>query len=248
MSDFIALPAGLSLQGYGAMGVMVLVGACLQGVGGLGFAMFSAPIAALFFPGLVPGPLLALGLPLAVMSGLREFHEIDWTIAGMAVIGRGLGALFGAMLLATVPEKPMAVTFAVMILIGVALSLGGWRVTATRGNMALAGCASGLMGTITSAGAPPLAIAMQSLPGPRLRATLGGIFFAGTLLSLSMLAMVGRFGWAQVGLSLMLLPWVVVGFVASNPIGRRVPGAALRPMLLTLATLGAVGVLVKVVA
>jgi len=246
MTSLLALSPGLTWPGYGAMGAMVLVGACLQGVGGLGFAMFSAPIAALFFPGLVPGPLLALGLPLALMSGLREFKSIDWPIANMAVVGRGLGAVGGAALLASVPEKPMAVTFALLILTGVALSLGGWRVATTRANMALAGCASGLMGTITSAGAPPRAKAHPNHPRPPLRATLGCIFVAGTTLSLCMLAVVGRFGWAQMALSLALLPWVVVGFAASNPIGRRIPGSALRPLLLSLASFGAVGVLVKV--
>ena len=54
------LPQHLSWALYLGMGAMVLVGACLQGVSGLGFAMFCAPIGALLFPELVPGPLLAL--------------------------------------------------------------------------------------------------------------------------------------------------------------------------------------------
>ena len=58
----------LSTGRYLAMGLMVLAGAAMQGVGGLGYAMFCAPLAAIFFPELVPGPLLAVGAPLALLA------------------------------------------------------------------------------------------------------------------------------------------------------------------------------------
>ncbi len=42
------LPAGLSAPDYLWMGALILAGACLQGVGGIGFAMLCAPLGAIF--------------------------------------------------------------------------------------------------------------------------------------------------------------------------------------------------------
>ena len=230
--------------GYWPMGATILLAACLQGVSGIGFAMVCAPLAALFFPQLVPGPLLALSFPLALLTGLREFAQIDWRAARSAVLGRIAGAVLAMALLLVVPDRPMAVLFAVLILAAVALSVLGWQVAPTPRNVAVAGVASGLMGTITSAGAPPFAIVMHSLPPAQLRATLGCVFFAGTAVSLALLHGAGRFGMPQLALSLVLLPWALLGFWLSGPVARLLPSRLARAALLGLAALGGVGVLV----
>ena len=111
--------------------------------------------------------------------------------------------------------------------------------------MMLAGIASGLMGTITSSGAPPLAIVMQNVAPATLRATLSCVFFFGAILSLVMLAAVDRFNLAQLRLGLMLVPLMVLGFVASNPLTHMFSRQAVRMMLLTLSALGAIGILVR---
>ncbi|WP_232788460.1 sulfite exporter TauE/SafE family protein [Macromonas nakdongensis] len=236
---------GLSGGTYVAMGLMVMTGACLQGVSGLGFAMFCAPIAALLFPELVPGPLLALGCPLALMTGVREFRAIEWATAGQAIAGRLAGTGLAAWCMAWLSVQTLSLLFAGLILLGVGLSLKGWQLAHSGRNTALAGVASGLMGTITSAGAPPFAIAMQHLPAHRLRGTLGAVFFVGAAVSLVALAGVGRMGAQEFWLSLLLAPWMVAGFAGSSHLKARMHKAALRPVLLGLATFGALGVLAQ---
>lgn len=238
-------PEGVSLAHYGGMATLVLIGACLQGVGGVGFAMFSAPIAALFYPELAPGPLLALGCPLALLSALRERHEVDWQAAGTALVGRAAGTLAAAVCLMLLSADVLSILFALFILAGVALSLSGSRIEASRANVMGAGIASGLMGTITSAGAPPFALVMQYLPPARLRATLGCVFFVGAALSLLMLASVGRFGRHELWLSLWLAPLMVAGFALSGPLNRRVSRRAVRALLLALSAFGAVALLLR---
>ena len=240
------LPEGMSLGHYAGMAAMVLVGACLQGVGGVGFAMFSAPIAALYYPELAPGPLLALGGPLALMSALREFDQVDWSAAGLALVGRVVGTLGAAVCLLLLPAGLLSVLFALSILAGVVLSLSGRRFDASRGNVVGAGIASGLMGTITSAGAPPFALVMQYLPPPRLRATLGCVFFVGAVFSLAMLASVGRFGRHELWLSAWLLPLMAVGFALSGPLNRRVSRRVVRGTLLGLSAFGALALLARI--
>ncbi|WP_225863236.1 sulfite exporter TauE/SafE family protein [Ideonella benzenivorans] len=237
--------AATGILTYLGMGLMVLVGACLQGIGGIGFAMFSAPVAALLFPQLVPGPLLALGCPLALMAALRERRATHWPAAGMALTGRVVGTALAAACVAWLPVRALSLLFALLILSGVGLSLIGWRVAPSRANITLAGLASGLMGTLTSAGAPPFAIAMQNLPPPVLRATLGWVFFVGSAVSLLTLAVMGHMSLAQLGLSIMLAPWMLAGFGLSGPLNRRLGGHSIRPFLLGFAALGAMGVLLR---
>ena len=81
----------LSAGRYLAMGLMVLAGAAMQGVGGLGYAMFCAPLAAIFFPELVPGPLLAVGAPLALLAYLRERDALNGHVAAATLAGRVIG-------------------------------------------------------------------------------------------------------------------------------------------------------------
>jgi uncharacterized membrane protein YfcA len=238
-------PEGISLADYAGMSALVLIGACLQGIGGVGFAMFSAPIAALFFPELAPGPLLALGCPLALLSALRELHEVDWRAAGTALVGRAAGTLAAAVCLMLLSANVLAVLFALFILAGVLLSLRGGRIEASPSNVMGAGIASGLMGTITSAGAPPFALVMQYLPPARLRATLGCVFFVGAAFSLVMLALVGRFGRHELWLSVWLSPLMLAGFALSGPLTRRVPRKAVRGLLLGLSAFGATVLLLR---
>ena len=107
------------------MVTMVFVAAILQGVGGLGFAMFSAPLSALFFPELAPGPLLVLGGCLSVMVVLRERSAIDYKSASMMITGRVIGNFIAVAVMTLLSATSFYILFAVLILLGVALSYSG---------------------------------------------------------------------------------------------------------------------------
>jgi uncharacterized membrane protein YfcA len=237
------LPDGLGASDYARMCAVVMIGACLQGIGGIGFAMFSAPIAGLFFPSMVPAPLLLLGGAVSLLSALREAANIDWPIAGHGIAGRLLGGGIATAILATLPPQPLAIAFALLLLVAIALSLAGWTMAPTRRNAVWAGVASGVMGTITSAGAPPFAILTQRMEAPQIRATVGCILAVGAAVSLLMLAIVGRFGLAQITLAVLLFPWVLLGFFLSGPVGRRISALHIRRILLLLMAMSALGIL-----
>src|SRR5690606_8400219 len=101
---------------------------------------------------------------------------------------------------------------AILILIGVIMSVSGWKVTASDPALVAAGAASGLMGTITSSGAAPYAIVMQRVPAAELRGTMGSVFFVGGFLSLVALAVFGHFTTEQFWLGLILFPPMILGF------------------------------------
>lgn len=239
------LPDGLSLGIYALMGALVMVAACLQGIGGIGFAMFAAPIAGLFFPAMAPAPLLLLGGSVSLLSVLREPGHIVRAIAIDGILGRFIGGGLAVAIVALAPLRLFSAAYGLMLLVAVALAWRGWQVLPTRRNTWLAGIVSGVMGTLTSAGAPPFAILTQRLPPPQIRATVGCILAVGSAVSLLMLAAAGRFGLPQLALGLSLLPWVGLGFLLSGRLARYIPAQGLRHLLLGLAGLGALGILVK---
>lgn len=235
----------LTASQYVAMGVTVLVGACFQGIAGIGFSIVAAPVCALLFPELVPGPLLLLGLPLSTMGWWREGRDVLWDIGVVALVGRLAGAALAAALLLCLPARMIGVVFALCVLAAVACSGAGWRLSASRRNVALAGIASGVMSTVTSAGGPPFAIVMQQLPPAALRATLSCIFTIGTVISLAALYGLGSLGTSGLGLAALLLPWLLAGFAISTRLMRRISHAGIRQVLLALAAFSAIGVLVQ---
>ncbi|MEG0921726.1 MAG: sulfite exporter TauE/SafE family protein [Comamonas sp.] len=246
MSAWAAFADSLSASSYLAMGVMVLAGAAMQGVGGLGYAMFCAPLAAIFFPELVPGPLLAVGAPLALLAYLRERDALNGRVAAATLVGRVIGTFAATGLLVFFSASALSILFAVLILIAVTLSTVGWRVQPTPANLSIAGVASGIMGTITAAGGPPFAIAMQHLPPSTMRSTLGVVFFAGTIVSISALAWVGKMGATEWLYGLVLLPWMLAGFFASNTLARHISKTAIRQWLLGTAAVSACVILLKI--
>jgi uncharacterized membrane protein YfcA len=123
-----------------------------------------------------------------------------------------VGAALATGVMVALPPRPLAIAFGLSLLLAVALSSVGWVLVPTRRNAVLAGVASGLMGTITSAGAPPLGLLTQRLPPPVIRATVGCIIAIGSVVSLVLLAGAGHFSQAQALLGLALFPWVLTGF------------------------------------
>ena len=230
---------------YAAMAAVVFGAAVAQGVGGVGFAMFAAPVAAMFFPQLAPGPLLTLGGFISLLTALRERAAIDWPAVSYALAGRAVGTLIAIYAMARFAPQALGVLFACMILAAVALSVAGLRFSATPGRVSGAGVASGIMGTMTSVGAPPIAIVLQHAAPPRLRATLGMVLFLGSIFSLAMLALAKRYTGYHVGLALSLAPFLLAGFAVSNRLRTLLPPRAVRGVLLAACAAGAVGVLVK---
>ncbi|MBY6347595.1 sulfite exporter TauE/SafE family protein [Providencia rettgeri] len=221
------------------MACLVVLAAFLQGVGGIGFAMLVAPIAALIFPQLVPGPLLALGGSVSLLAALRERQHIVPDVVACALGGRATGSIIAILVMTQLPIAAVNLGFALAILAAVALSAWGLRIWPSKRNMILAGIASGIMGTLTSVGAPALAIAMQNLAPAQLRASLGLILFLGASLSLVLLILAGLFSLQQAMLSIVLYPFMLLGFALSGQLRHKVSLPLMRRLLLGICSLSA---------
>ena len=227
------------------MALLILVSSCLQGIGGIGFAMVSAPIGALLYPQLVPGPLIFLAGVLALLTVLRERTHIVWQVLPTALIGRALGTVIAAVFLSGLNARHLGIVFAVLILLAVLMTALRISFASTRLNWGIAGILSGVMGTLTSAGAPPLVMVAQGMPPPAMRSTMSMVFLAGTVMALGALLILGQFTQAQWILSLCMLPPMWVGFTLSTQLVSRCSAALTRRLLLGLTSVSALVLLIQ---
>ncbi|WP_374292254.1 sulfite exporter TauE/SafE family protein [Paenirhodobacter enshiensis] len=226
-------------------GVIVFLGSCLQGLSGVGLGMVAAPILLLSVPQLVPGPLLFISCVISVMSLWRERDALDTSGLGYALVGRLVASALAAWAIGFLPAREMSLLFGAVIVLGAGLSLTRLRFAPTRPALLVAGTLSGFMGTLTSAGMPPMALVYQNARPATIRASLSGFLALGTVFSMISLAAVGRFGVQDVMLGLFLLIPMGLGYRVSTPLARRVPRATLRLIVIGLSALAGFALLAR---
>ncbi len=103
-----------------------------------------------------------------------------------------------------------------MVLLAVVISIIGIDLPLTPRNLFGAAIFSGFMGTTSAIGGAPMALVYQGQKGPRIRGTLSAIFVFGTIIALISLAIIGRFGFKELQLALVLIPGIIIGFSLSR--------------------------------
>lgn len=205
----------LSPQGIAAAVALILAGA-VQGSTGFGFNMLAAPMLAIIDPAFVPGPMLAMAIAVSAGGTVREWSDVNRQDLAFSLTGRLLAAGAAAFCLQLLSPDAFAAVFGFGVLFAVALSLAGLRIETTRSSLFLAGVLSGFMGTLTSIGAPPMAMVYQDAGGARMRATLNAFFVVGGIISIGALFVVGSFGLSDLLLAATMLPFAFLGFLLSG--------------------------------
>ena len=239
------MPASLTPVELLAACAVVALGATVQGTVGFGIGLVGAPLLALIDPSLVPGSILFCGLAMSILVARRERRAMDITGLKWGLIGRLLGTLAAAGVLASVPKTELTLVLGGLVLLAVALSVSGLHVRPTVWSFVGAGALSGFMSTVSSAGGPPFALLYQRASGARIRSTMSGLFLVGTIASLIALAMVGHFGRPELLASLVLLPGVLVGYALSTRALPILDRRTTRPAVLTVAAISGVAVIMR---
>lgn len=210
---------------------------------GFGLALVAAPLLILIDRRYVPGPLLGAALLLTITMAIREWHAMDLRRIKVAILGRLISTPPSAWLVGTLSPAAFDLLFGGVVLAGVGASLLHRRVRPTPAAVFLASVASGFMSTTAAIGGPPLALVYQNASGPELRATLAGLFVAGCIVSLTTLAIFGRFGAGDLGRTAVLAAGIALGLALSRPFVRLLDGRAIRPYVLWLSCISALVVL-----
>lgn len=225
--------------------VVVAFAALIQASVGFGYALLAAPLLALVAPEMVPGPVMFSSMIVSMAAGVREYSSIDRRGVALALVGRIPGVVLGAFALAWLSAGTMSIVFGAVVLFGVALSISGLRVALTNGTLLGAGFVSGVMGTMTSIGGPPVALVYQHAGGPELRSTLNMYFALGSAMSIPALALAGHFGREQLVDGMVLLPPTLVGFALSGVTRSWLDAGRTRAAVLGIASASALAVVVK---
>lgn len=224
----------------------VLGGTLLQRLAGQGFGMIAAPVVVLVAPQFLPATLLLVGIGVGLSSTAVDVRALTLKELPAGLTGRALGAVLAALVAARLANDDAAVALvvAVVVYLGVALSLVGLRVRITRVSLFAAGVTAGLMGTLTAVGAPPMALLYQHQEARRAAAMQNAFFFWGMTVSLAALAWQGLVTLPHVVLAFSLLPVVPVGILLARPLAARFARASIRPIALALAALAATALIV----
>ena len=232
---------------YGIIYIFVVTTICatLQGAVGYGLNIIAAPLLMLFFPAFIPGPMVLAALLLTILMIWRNRDGIDLRSVKWMVIGCLPGTILASLLLPYVPVRTLSFALAGLVLLGVAISISGLRFPPRRWIMLIAGFVSGVGSTFASIGGPPVALINQDLPGPRLRATLATYFTILSTITLFTLIPAGKLGPAELQLSLILLPGVVLGFLLSKPLAARLDKGYTRTAILGVSALAGIILIIQ---
>jgi uncharacterized membrane protein YfcA len=225
--------------------IALVLGATAQGLVGLGLGLVAAPVTMLVEPGLMPDLLLWLAMIYPVATLVREHDEIDWRGLRWALAARVPGTVVGVALVAAFSDRALGIAVGIMVLLSVVLTARTVVVPVSRPTLAGAGFASGITGTATSIGGPPLALLLQHREPLQIRTTLAVYFLVGAGLSLVGLGIGGSLKPSVALVALALTPALLVGLILSRLLMTHVPRDRVRWGVLGLCAASALVLLAR---
>lgn len=142
------------------------VGALLQRISGIGFAMVVAPFTIIAI-GPVQGVVLVqiCGVSSALLVLTQVLHQVDWRAYLILLPPSAIGVALGALAAANLPNAPAQVLSAVVMLValGASVVIGKFRkVPRNWGALATAGSAAGIMTVVAGVGGVALTALQQA--------------------------------------------------------------------------------------
>ena len=227
------------------LAVLVVLGAFLQSLIGLGLGVLVAPFLILYDPAFVPVPMLLVGIFLPLLIGWRDRKTIDVSGLKTAILGRIIGSILAVWLITIMSQNTFMIIFGSLVVLAVFLSLLTLNIKPTPISTGIAGTFSGLMGTLAGIGGPPMAILYQHQKGKIIRGTLSGFLGLGTTLSLLILSIAGRVNLYHFKLFLYLVPGILLGFYLSKYAVDVADRGYIRKAMLTVSFLAGLVVIIK---
>jgi len=233
---------------YAVIAAAVLVGSVVQSAVGLGVGLVAAPVTALLEPALMPGALLMVAALMPCMTLVFDHHDIDWRGLLWSLPARVPGTLVGVWVVTALSARELGIAIGVVVLLAVAVTWHAVTVPVNRATLSAAGFASGITGTATSIGGPPIAIVYQHRPAREIRTTMAVYFLVGASLSLAALLVTGDLTRDQAVASATLVPFLALGAGLGALARRSIPARIVRPAVLLVSSASAVVLLVKSLA
>lgn len=228
------------------LGVIVLVGSCVQWLTGMGFALVAVPALVLLLgpaDGVVLANCAAGAISVVGLAGgwrrVRPRAMVPLCVAAACTVPAG------AWLARRLPEPVLLVLMGALVTVAVALVMRGARVPALRGTKGAvaAGAAGGFMNSAAGVGGPPISLYAVNA-GWTVREFVPNAQFYGVVVNAFSVAANGvpQLGGTRWGLA---VTGMTVGALAGRALARRVSEQRARMLVLSLALTGGVTTLGK---
>lgn len=225
--------------------VALAAGCLIQTALGFGMAVLAAPIIVLIRPEWVPVVMTVTALVLSVMNTWHQRSALEWRAMAAPMVTRLPGTAVGAWILTLLPASALQILVAAAVIMAVVITAFGRVFEATPMRLGVAGFVSGVTGTTTAIGGPPMALVMQHGLAKTTRANLSLYFTYSCVTALIGYQLAGIMTptlWRE---ALSFLPAALIGFVLGR-LGQNWVDSRFRPLLLWLCSLSALMVLIGV--
>lgn len=197
-------------------------------------AVIAAPIIVLLNPLWVPVVLTIMALALSILNTWNQRSALELRELIVPFITRIPGTMLGAWLLLQLNVFWLQISVALCVFLAVVISYFGKQFDYTPARLGWAAFVSGIMGTTTSIGGPPMALVMQHGNATTVRANLSLYFGYSCTLSLIGYSLTGLLNESLLMASLSFLPVCLIGFVFGIRARAFVDAGRFRPLLLIL--------------
>ncbi|OUS51280.1 hypothetical protein BM607_008405 [Shewanella sp. SACH] len=225
--------------------LIVFLGALTQSLIGFGLAVVASPLLYIVDPQLVPGPVIAMGFTISLLTLFRERGHLEFNGLQYALLGRVPGGFIGASLLLFAPQPILGLSIAAIVAVAVILSLYKFSLPVNKKTLFGAGVVSGIFGNIAAIGGPPMAILLSGKDASQFRAALSAFFIFSSTIAMVILAITGLLELKHLWLSLMLLPSVLLGYVVAGRLVGSVDKDKTKMATLVLCSISALVLTVK---
>jgi uncharacterized protein len=229
------------------LGAAVLVGAVVQSSVGFGIVVVAAPFVIWAAPQLMPGSMLVCGFVMPLLQLGQRWHDIDWTSLRASLAGRLLLTPVGVWVVAVSSPRLIALLVGLLVLVVAVASAYAPQFEARPRNLFLAGMVTGVSGTSAAVGGPFVAMTLQHEDPDRIRATLAAFFTVGSFASLTGLQVAGELTGTQLRWGAILVPFLVVGYLLSGPVTRRLDDGRLRSAMLAFCVVAGLLIILRAV-
>lgn len=179
------------------------------------------------------------------MVVVRHRQQLNWPRVLTASVARIPGAWLGAFLLGILPVHWLGITLGLALLFALVVTHYRFSLMPGRWTLMLAGFSSGVMGTATSVGGPPMALVYQKTERLQSRNELALFFLLTTPVSLLMLVWSDLFDLEHFWLTLPLLPGVIAGYALAEILARYIDPQRAKAAVFGVSVLGALLVFSK---
>lgn len=225
--------------------LIIMISALVQTAIGFGMALIAVPFLILIDPQMVPAPVVMIAFVQLSISAWMHKADIQWRPILMATIARIPGTMLAVWLMSMTGIEGIKIFIACAVFAAVAISLFKIQAQANIKNHLIAGFFSGLGGTATGIGGPPMALLYQHQHGDWVRANLSAFFVIGSLISLTGMAVGGFVSIQSWIYFLYFLPATLVGVWLGMKAKHRLSPEFMRPAILVLCSGSAAALLLQ---